>query len=192
MNHKGTQTIKTDRLVLRRFVMEDSKAVFEKWTSSIENSRFVMTSPHVSIDQTKQMILEYLIKYNHPDFYMWGIEFEGNLIGYICGNEINEDIQSICVGYCITKSCWNMGIATEATKAVIHYFFSLGFNRVFSYHNPLNPSSGRVMQKCGMSFEGRIRGGSMLAGEICDCLQYSILKDDIEEQKQHYTEGKDD
>jgi ribosomal-protein-alanine N-acetyltransferase len=181
IKHKGTQTIKTDRLTLRRFTVDDSKDVFEKWTSSYENSRFVMEHPHDSIKKTERMLLEYEKNYNNPDFYMWGIIYEDKLIGYICGNEINEAIKSICIGYCITKSSWNEGITTEAAKAVINYFFSLGFNRIFSYHNPLNPASGKVMQKCGMKFEGRIRGGSLLAGEICDCLQYSILKvDNIE------------
>ena len=124
------------------------------------------------------MLQEYVRKYDQSDFYMWGIVFDGLLIGYICGNEINEDIRSICLGYCITKTHWNKGFATEAAKALIDYFFSIGFNRVFSYHNPLNPASGKVMQKCGMQFEGRIRGGSMLAGEICDCLQYAVLAGD--------------
>lgn len=179
INHKGTQTLRTDRLYLRRFVLEDAKDVFEKCTSSYENSRFVMKCPHDKIEQTKQLMLEHLENYNNLDFYMWGIIYEDNLIGYICGNEINEEIRSICIGYCITKSCWNRGITTEAAKAVINYFFSLGFNRVFSYHNPLNPASGKVMQKCGMKYEGRIRGGSLLAGEICDCIQYSILKADV-------------
>lgn len=177
--HKGTQTIETDRLILRQFTIGDSKDAFEKWTSSFENSRFVMKSPHNNFTETEQMMIEHVKNYRNLDFYMWGIVFEGKVIGYICGNEINEDIKSICIGYCITKPCWNKGITTEATKAVINYFFSLGFNRIFSYHNPLNPASGKVMEKCGMKYEGRIRGGSMLAGEICDCLQYSILKSDI-------------
>lgn len=138
-----------------------------------------MRDPHDNISKTEQMLFEYVENYNKPDFYMWGIVFEDNLIGYICGNELNEDIKSISIGYCITKSCWNKGITSEATKAVINYLFSLGFNRIFSYHNPLNQASGKVMEKCGMTFEGRIRGGSLLAGEICDCLQYSILKSDI-------------
>lgn len=178
LKYKGTQTIKTERLVLRRFTIDDSKDVFEKWAGSSENSRFVMRNPHENVEETKRMLLKYVGSYNKPSFYMWGIVFENELIGYICGNEINEEIKSICIGYCITKSCWNKGITTEAAMAVIHYFFSLGFNRVFSYHNPLNPASGRVMQKCGMKFEGRIRGGSLLAGKICDCLQYSILRSD--------------
>lgn len=182
--HKGTQTIITERLTLRRFTIEDNENVFNKWAGSLENSRFVMRYPHKDVVETKQMLLNYIDNYNEANYYMWGIIFNNELIGYICGNEINEEIKSICIGYCITKSCWNKGITTEATIAVINYFFSLGFNRVFSYHNPLNPASGKVMLKSGMKFEGTIRGGSLLDGEICDCLQYSILKSDNIECRQ--------
>jgi ribosomal-protein-alanine N-acetyltransferase len=156
--------------------MDDCRDAFEKWTSSYD-SRF-WEPPHKSIEETEQMLAEYVGNYDNADWYMWAVVFENELIGLVCGNEINEDIKSICIGYCIAESCWNKGIATEASKAIIQYFFDIGFNRVFSYHNPLNPSSGRVMLKCGMTFEGRIRGGSLFAGEICDCLQYSILKSD--------------
>jgi ribosomal-protein-alanine N-acetyltransferase len=178
MTHKGTVTLVTERLVLRRFTMDDAEDVYNRWSGSSENSRFVMKSPHSSVTETKEMLQEYISNYDKPDFYMWGIVYESSLIGFICGNEMNEEIKSICIGYCITKSCCNKGITTEAAKTVIDFFFSLGFNRIFSYHNPLNPASGRVMQKCGMSFEGRIRGGSMLTGEICDCLQYAIIAGD--------------
>ena len=179
MTHKGTVPLETDRLLLRRFIMDDAEDIFNRWSGSIENSRFVMKSPHLSITETKEMLEEYIRNYINTDFYMWGIVFEGKLIGYICGNEINKVIRSICVGYCITKVHWNKGIATEATNTIIRFFISMGFNRIFSYHNPLNPASGKVMQKCGMLYEGRIRGGSMLAGEICDCLQYAILATDL-------------
>jgi ribosomal-protein-alanine N-acetyltransferase len=62
---------------------------------------------------------------------MWAIEFNNKLIGLVCGSEINENIKSICIGYCITKSYWNIGIATEASKALINYFFNIGFNSIF-------------------------------------------------------------
>ncbi len=177
LNHIGTQPIATNRLILRRFTLDDSIYAFEKWTSTYD-SKF-WGPPHKSIEETQQQIYEYVNNYSNADWYMWAIIYKNEIIGLVCGNEINEDIKSICIGYCITRACWNKGIATEASKALIKYFFDLGFNRVFSYHNPLNPASGRVMQKCGMTFEGKIRGGSMFAGEICDCLQYSILKSDI-------------
>ncbi len=36
--HKGTQTIKTDRLTLRRFTLNDSRNAFDKWANSAEIS----------------------------------------------------------------------------------------------------------------------------------------------------------
>lgn len=177
INHTGTQLIKTDRLTLRRFTLNDINAAYEKWTSC-KDSEF-WEPPHTSIEETEKVISEYVQNYENLDWYMWAVVLDNELIGLVCGNEINEDLRSICIGYCITKPHWNKGIATEASEALIKHFFYIGFNRVFSHHNPLNPSSGRVMQKCGMAFEGRIRGGSMFAGEICDCLQYAILKSDI-------------
>ena len=177
LKHSGTQPIKTDRLTLRRFSPDDARDAFDKWTGCQDSEYW--EPPHKSIKETEQAINEYIQNYGNIDWYMWAVDLEGELIGLICGNEINEDLRSICIGYCITKPCWNKGIATEASKALIRYFFDAGFNRVFSYHNPQNPASGRVMQKCGMAFEGRIRGGSMFAGEICDCMQYAILKSDI-------------
>jgi ribosomal-protein-alanine N-acetyltransferase len=181
LQHRGTLPLQTNRLSLRRFTAEDTRDAYDQWAGS-EDARF-WSPPHQSIEETRQMILTYVKDYEKADFYMWAVVFENELIGLVCGNEINEDIRSICIGYCITKPCWNKGFATEASKALIAYFFDLGFNRVFSYHNPLNPASGRVMQKCGMTFEGTIRGGSLFAGVICDCLQYSILKSDPVKQE---------
>lgn len=177
VHHSGTREIKTDRLLLRRFSESDLYDYFV-WTGSAEMSRFIMERPFKDIEEARRELLHIISRYSNADYYMWGIVFENELIGFCCGNEINEDIESICIGYGIKKKYWNRGIATEATKALIDYFFKIGFNRICSYHNPLNPASGKVMLKSGMILEGRIRGGSKLAGKICDCLQYSILRED--------------
>ena len=177
LKHSGTHEIETERLLLRHFSPEDIQDYFA-WTGDPEVSRFNMEKPYQTLEEAQAALEQLIGNYSRPDFYMWGIVFKNELIGFCCGNEINEDIRSICIVYGLKKPYWNRGIATEAARALIDYFFSIGFNRIFAYHNPLNPASGRVMRKSGMTFEGRIRGGSMLAGEICDCLQYSIIKDD--------------
>jgi ribosomal-protein-alanine N-acetyltransferase len=179
IKHIGTQLIKTERLILRRFTLADINDVYNKWASS-QDSDFWQV-PHKNIEETVQEVNKYVENYNKLDWYMWAVGFNNELIGLVCGNELNDEFKRICIGYCLTKSCWNKGIATEASKTLIKLFFDIGFNRVFSYHNPLNPASGKVMQKCGMKYEGRIRGGSMYRGEICDCLQYAILKSDVVE-----------
>jgi ribosomal-protein-alanine N-acetyltransferase len=177
IKHTGTQPIKTERLSLRRFTSDDISDAYEKWTSC-QDSDF-WEPPHKNIIETEREINRYIENYGNLDWYMWAVDFNNKLVGLVCGNEINEEFRSICIGYCITRSCRNKGIATEASKALIKLFFEIGFNRVYSQHNPLNPASGRVMQKCGMLYEGRIRGGSMYQGEICDCLQYAIIKSDL-------------
>ena len=176
INHIGTKPIITSRLQLRRFILNDTNDAFEKWASSIDS--IFWEPPHKTLCETAKMIDTYVENYRNSNWYMWAIEYENKLVGLACGNEIDENTKSICLGYCIAKTHWNKGIATEASKALINYFFNAGFSRVFSHHNPNNPSSGRVMQKCGMKFEGLISGGSMFAGEVCDCLQYAIVKSD--------------
>jgi len=62
------------------------------------------------------------------------------------------------LGFWVAKHYWGRGYATEAARAVIEYGFSvLGLHRVHGMHFSRNPASGRVMEKCGMSHEGRLR-----------------------------------
>ena len=102
LNHIGTQSITTNRLVLRRFTIDDSKDAYEKWTSSYD-SRF-WEPPHKNIEETERLINGYVKNYENLDWYMWAVVFGNELIGLACGNEINESIKSICIGYCITKA----------------------------------------------------------------------------------------
>jgi len=49
-------------------------------------------------------------------------------------------------------------LTTEATTAVMQYGFGpLGLNRIHAYHFKRNPASGRVLQKSGLAYEGRLR-----------------------------------
>lgn len=176
INHIGTKPIKTERLFLRKFTLNDIPEAFEKWTSKKDCDFW--GPPHKNINETKLEISKYVKNYFKKDWYMWAVIMDNKLIGLVCGNLIDENIKSICLGYCLTKSYWNKGITTEACKALIKYFFKMGFNRIFSQHNPKNPASGKVMQKCGLQYEGLIRGGSIYRGKICDCLQYALLKSD--------------
>lgn len=71
---------------------------------------------------------------------------------------------------------------TEALKAVIRVGFEqLGLHRIDSYHAPDNAASGRVMQRAGMTYEGRLRDYEKLPnGTFVDSNVYSILKTDYD------------
>ena len=47
LRHSGTRTIETDRLILRRFTVEDAPAMYSNWASDPEVTRFLTWQPHV-------------------------------------------------------------------------------------------------------------------------------------------------
>lgn len=57
-------------------------------------------------------------------------------------------------------------------------FAKLKLNRVESTHYAGNETSGRVMQKCGMIYEGTGVKEVKIKGVFHDVVHYAILKDD--------------
>lgn len=176
MVHKGTQTIKTRRLVLRRFRLEDARAMFHNWAGDSEVTKFLTWPTHTGVDISRMVLEDWVSGYDKPDFYQWAIEFEGEVVGSISVVEQNSDIGKAEIGYCIGRSWWHKGITSEALKAVLDYLFDeVGFNRLSARHDPRNPHSGNVMRKCGMTFEGTHRQSDRNNQGICDASVYAIL-----------------
>lgn len=87
------------------------------------------------------------------------------------------------LGYWIGRPFWGRGYATEAGVAVIGFGFEeLGLNRIQAHHFVRNPASGRVMQKLGMTYEGRLREGIIKWGEPEDLDLYSILQREYQDR----------
>lgn len=85
------------------------------------------------------------------------------------------------LGYWIGRPYWGRGIATEAATAVLRYGFAeLGLTRIHAHHFAGNPASGRVLEKIGMSFEGRLRKHVLKWGRYEDLLMFGILKEEFE------------
>lgn len=80
--------------------------------------------------------------------------------------------------FIIEYDYWNKGIMTEAAKAVIDYLFAeVGVNRVGISHAVKNPASGKVAQKCGLTYEGTKREYYKTSnGEFLDISEYGILR----------------
>ena len=56
------------------------------------------------------------------------------------------------------------------------FFDEVGANRVAARHDPNNPRSGRVMQTCGMKYEGTLRSADRNNQGVCDMCCYALLK----------------
>ncbi|MDV4150163.1 GNAT family N-acetyltransferase [Clostridium sp. AL.422] len=179
MKGLGTITLETERLILRKFKMEDAEAMYKNWASDSEVTKFLTWPAHSSVDVTKIILEDWISNYKNDDFYNWAIILKENgdePIGSIGAVEKNERVNMVHIGYCVGKNWWNRGITSEALRVLIGYFIEeVGVNRVEARHDPNNPNSGKVMMKCGMKYEGTMRQADINNQGICDYSMYGIL-----------------
>lgn len=179
MNHMGTVEIETERLLLRKFIESDDLAVYNNWTSDEKVTEFLRWPTHNSIDITKNILIEWINNYEKKDFYQWAIvlkEYGNEPIGTISIVDKNEKLDIVHIGYCIGSKWWNKGITSEAFLGIIPFLFNeVKVNRIESQHDPNNPNSGKVMIKCGLTYEGTLRKADFSNKGIVDASIYSLL-----------------
>ena len=183
MKNIGTQTIETKRLILRRFRVSDAENMFKNWASDDEVTRFLTWPSHQNVEDTRALLIEWVAGYEAVDKYEWCIELKeiGEAIGSIGGMNVNEAVNSVEVGYCISRKYWHQGIVSEALAPVVKFFFNeVDINRISARHDVNNPNSGKVMLKCGFTYEGTRRQVDLNNTGICDVAFYGLLKEDYE------------
>lgn len=156
--HKGTQTLHTDRLTLRKFVISDTTYMFRNYATDSRVTKFLSWTPYVKEEDIRPFLSEVIADYVEPNSYHWAIELAGEVVGSISTLSVDEKNHSCEVGYCLGHDYWNKGITTEALAAVMDFLFrEVGMHRVMAKHDVENPASGKVMAKCGMTYEGTLK-----------------------------------
>lgn len=151
------------------------------WASSDDVTKYLTWQSYKSVSDAKERINFLKENYVKDNFYDWAIVLKeiGEPIGSIGVVDIKENINAVHIGYCIGKKWWRQGITSEALSAIIDFFFDkVKVDRIESRHNTLNVNSGKVMQKCGMKYEGTMRKADRDNQGICDTAYYAILKSD--------------
>ncbi len=179
IQHRGTQTIETERLTLRRFTLADADAMFDRWANDPRVTRYVTWPPHGSAEVTKQVLSSWIADYARPDNYQWAIvlkELDDKPIGSIGVVHVKESVGEAEIGYCMSAAHWGRGIMTEALAAVLAHLFDAGFQRIQAAYDVENPASGAVMRKCGMEYEGTHRKAIRNQRGIVDVAVYAVLR----------------
>lgn len=179
ITHIGTQTIVTDRLILREFNINDADDMY-KWASNPEVVKYLSYYPHKNLKETKAILKGWIREYNNPAEYNWAIVYNDAVIGNISVVLQDDACYSCHLGWQIDVPYWNKGIMTEAAGAVVEYLFDkVGYDRITSGHDTRNIGSGRVMEKIGMKLEGTFRRCCYQKdGSIGDKNYWAIIKSD--------------
>ncbi len=178
MKHAGTKTIETTRLTLRKLELADADRMFHNWTSDDKVTLFLRWDAHKSIDETRNMIQQWLDSYQEDSTYYWGIYLkDGEMIGSIGVTITSEYDFKGELGYKIGSCWWNQGYSSEAARAVIDYMFcNTDIERMDAFCSVKNPASGKVMEKAGMQYEGCLRHYYKTRDGFHDCSLYGIIR----------------
>lgn len=143
-------TLETGRLRLRPFRLDDAEAMFSRWASDDEVTKYLTWPTHTDVEQTRALLARWVAEYEQPERLNFAIELkeEGDrLIGGI--DVVRYDEGTPVIGYNLSRAYWGRGIMTEACRRVLDYLFSQGFEAVKIDAIVENAGSNRVIQKCG-------------------------------------------
>ena len=145
-------TLETVRLRIRPY----SEADIAELLPLIGAREVAATTLRIAHPYTEQDARDFLELTKSPDKIWLAItrRNDGRQIGGI-GLRVDPQHHHAELGYWLGVAFWGKGYATEAAQEILRYGFEdLGLHRIFASHFKHNPSSGRILKKLGMRYEG--------------------------------------
>lgn len=171
--------LKTERLLLRPFEINDAEEMFHQWANDIEVTKYLTWNPHKSIDDTKAILSTWIKEYEKIERINFAITLldTGKLIGQI---DVVGYINGIpIIGYVLSRKYWNNGYMTEACNKVIEYIYSLGYENIRIDAVNENIASNMVIKKCGGKYIDTIEQFFPLKEKNFIINRYIIKKDNL-------------
>lgn len=169
--------LETERLRLRAITVEDAEDVFD-YGKDPESNMFMPWPTHLTIADT-YAYLETIPK-NHAARERLGfaitLKEDGKFIGSCDYHTISLAHHRVMLGYVLNKKHWGNGYMTEAVHEMIRFAFEeMEMHRVSAHCDEDNIRSARVMERCGMKFEGMMKDYELRRGVFVSTKTYAII-----------------
>jgi len=172
-DHRAFQT---SRLRFRPPAPEDASAIFERYASDPEVTRYLGWRRHTSVDDTRAFV-----SFSQSEWARWP---SGPLLifcrqtGQLVGSSglLLESPESAQTGYVFARDAWGHGYATEALKAMVELAAQLKVLRLYALCHTAHQASWRVLEKCGFERERVLERHSVfpnLSPEVQDVFSYA-------------------
>lgn len=186
LTHIGTDTIETERLILRKFKISDDEAMLKYWIADEKIQSLYSEPVYTTKAEVDELLEKYINSYQKNDYYRCAIieKNSDECIGQIAYFLVDSKNNFAEIEYCIGSDFQCKGYATEATKAVIQYVFDkINLHKVQICTKTINKPSKRVIEKCGFTYEGTLRDYFYMDGEYVGRLYFSMLKSEFESKQ---------
>ncbi len=140
--------LRTERLVLRPFRLDDVEDVFA-YASDPEWARYLpVPQPYARQHAVEFVAQRVLASWDiNP---VWALVLSGKVVGGI-GLRIDLQDETAELGYSLAKEHWGQGLVPEAARAVVEWGFKVRFLAKFlARADARNSNSQRVMENVGM------------------------------------------
>jgi ribosomal-protein-alanine N-acetyltransferase len=178
---KGPVSFETNRLVLRRPRSSDAEAIFARYASDPQVTRFLGWPMHESMADTRAFL-----EFSDSEWERWPAGpylVESRADGVLLGGTglAFETPYRAATGYILARDAWGQGYATELLTAVRDLAPRLGVRRLYALCHPQHRPSWRVLEKVGFVREATLRSyaefPNLDAGTPQDVLCYATVYD---------------
>ena len=162
------------RIRLRPPRIEDAEELFASITSDPNVTRFLSWLPHPDVDETRRVIRE-LFNVGDDHTWLFGLRDTDGIVGLVGYRRPQPHAADL--GYCMAARWWGHGLMPEAVGLILQRLQAdPQVYRLTATCHVENTRSARVLEKCGLSLEGRLVRHTVfpnLGPEPQDCLLYA-------------------
>jgi ribosomal-protein-alanine N-acetyltransferase len=153
---KAPETIETERLLLRRPRQSDAQAVFHRYASDREVTRYLSWPTHRSVADT----LAFLAM-SDDEWQRWPagpylvLTRANGVAGTLVGSTglFYKSPTRAITGYVFAKDAWGLGYATESLQAMVDLAQQTRVARLEAICHAGHTPSAHVLEKCGFTRE---------------------------------------
>ncbi|MBI2223297.1 MAG: GNAT family N-acetyltransferase [Acidobacteria bacterium] len=172
-----TASIETDRLLLRRPAASDVAAMFERYASDPDATRYLGWPRHRSLEDTRAFLA-----FSDAEWARWPagpyVIVDRGTSRLLGGTGLAfERADRAMTGYVLAKDAWGRGYATEALRAMVGLARDLGVTRLYALCHTAHRPSWHVLEKCGFAREAARPGAhefpNLASGDPQDVFCYA-------------------
>jgi [ribosomal protein S5]-alanine N-acetyltransferase len=153
---KAPHEIASSRLTYRRPTTADAQAIFERYASDPDATRYMAWPVHRTINDTYAFLT-----FSDSEWRRWPAgpflvraKEDDRLLGST-GYAFEAPDRAI-TGYIFARDAWGQGYATEALRAMVELAPRIGIRVLTASCHADHAASARVLEKCGFVNEGRL------------------------------------
>lgn len=191
-------TFQTARLVVRPFVREDARALYELCVDPEIMARH-LRAPMQGVAEAARAVADFQRAAERSLEWVWAIALADRSdrpVGF-CGLQRiylkgPAAISAALHGVHLEPTHWGKGFIVEALEPVVSYAFDvLGFHRLQGWNTVDHVASSRIKEKIGCRREGVYKEAVYFNGKFHDMVRYALLKNEWAERKRPTTSEKE-